>query len=68
MELHHKLYSLMVEYVLKFGTDEAEEIGKKIVDTAHKNEEEFKDVFDGSYFVNTFEQHYPERLKVANEK
>ena len=68
MELHNKLYSLMVEYVLKFGTNEAEEIGKKVVHTAHKNEEEFKDVFDGSYFVNTFEQHYPERLKLVKEQ
>ena len=67
MDLHSKLYTLMVEYVLKYGTDEAEEIGKKVVDTAYKYEDEFKDVFDGSYFVSTFTQHYPDRLKVAKE-
>ena len=68
MELHSKLYALMVEYVLKYGTDEAEEIGKKVVDTAYKYEDEFKDVFDASYFVSTFTLHYPERLKFAKEQ
>lgn len=65
--LHNKLYSLMVEYVLKYGTDEAIKIGEDIIDTAYKYEYEFKDVFDASYFVRTFNGQYNERLKEAKE-
>ncbi len=68
LDFYNKLYSLMVEYVLKYGTDEAIKIGENIIDTAYKYEYEFKDVFDASYFVRTFNGQYNERLKMAKEQ
>ena len=67
LDFHNKLYSLMVEYVIKYGTDEAIKIGEDIIDMAYKYEYEFKDVFDASYFVRTFNGQYNERLEMAKQ-
>lgn len=68
LEFHNKLYYMMAEYVLTFGTDKNDDIAKEVVDYAYKNEEKFKYVFDSSYFAHTFERHYPERMEIATEK
>ncbi len=68
LDFHNKLYGMMADYVLNYGTDKAEDIKAKVVDFAYKHEVELRDVFDASYFVNTFEKYYPERIKTAKEQ